>query len=115
MRTRRKRILELLSTLLLAAAILFISAHRDRTGETSPIVEWLWLSLLVIPVIRLAIEVRRDWLYRIDHGLCRDCGYDIRASAGQCPECGRPLAEHERVRLRRLSERENPMSSRGER
>jgi hypothetical protein len=43
-------------------------------------------ALLVGPVWRM-IAVRRR-RRRARAGLCLRCGYDLRASPGQCPECG---------------------------
>ena len=49
----------------------------------------LWAVAMVTalpPALRMRSRYRR-W-YRRRHGLCRVCGYDLRASAGPCPECG---------------------------
>jgi hypothetical protein len=43
---------------------------------------WAWL-----------FQTRRRRDRRSRRGLCRSCGYDLRASAGRCPECGAVPAE----------------------
>ena len=43
---------------------------------------WWWF------VHRAATERDR----RRAHGLCRECGYDLRAASERCPECGTPVA-----------------------
>lgn len=47
---------------------------------------WLALPFAVMPLIWVWRErrSRRRWF----RGLCMDCGYDLRASPGRCPECG---------------------------
>lgn len=63
---------------------------------------WLAVACLIWPGWRFVAWLRSDSevLRRIDYGLCRDCGYDIRQSIGHCPECGRRVKPHEGVRLR---------------
>lgn len=57
-----------------------------------------WPSCLVWSFVRDIRRNRRE-LYRIDHGLCLSCGYDIRSHSGRCPECGRELKPYENVKL----------------
>lgn len=43
--------------------------------------------LLILPAFKLRTLIRRR--QRIAAGHCVRCGYDLRASSGRCPECGK--------------------------
>jgi predicted amidophosphoribosyltransferase len=49
------------------------------------------VALFAAPPALAVIRWRRR-LKRDARGLCRGCGYDLRASPGRCPECGRDAA-----------------------
>jgi predicted RNA-binding Zn-ribbon protein involved in translation (DUF1610 family) len=77
------------------------SFHRNAYGFTDPksgpliwsvtVPIWFLLVLLSIPpAFWLRRTVRR--YRRNKKGLCLQCGYDIRASADRCPECGSAIA-----------------------
>ena len=53
---------------------------------------WFLLSLVITPLFITVIQ-----LWRTHHpGTCGRCGYDLRASSGYCPECGRPFDPDDR-------------------
>ncbi len=66
-----------------------------KLGHTAVVaIPWWFLCLLItslflpaaVPSIRSHTARRRERL-----GLCRKCGYDLRASKDRCPECGTPI------------------------
>jgi hypothetical protein len=52
--------------------------------------DWFPFLLCVPLPIAWLVAYRRRWRgrRREQGGLCRACGYDLRASPGRCPECG---------------------------
>jgi len=66
-----------------------LSLSPQLTPKYSALLVPYWFLALVsgVPVwVTARQSLRRRRRERL--GLCRACGYDIRASSGQCPECG---------------------------
>lgn len=69
----------------------FTSGNIDRTWFAS---EFYAAGVLGIPTLLLGIPAawRHGQSRRLKlAGCCRRCGYDLRASIGRCPECGRAI------------------------
>jgi predicted RNA-binding Zn-ribbon protein involved in translation (DUF1610 family) len=66
----------------------YVSADMFGWGIAAP--HWVWaLVLTTIPIFWwLVWREGEETRERQSGGLCRSCGYDIRASDQRCPECG---------------------------
>jgi hypothetical protein len=67
----------------------FTALRGDRPFDTWAVGVPLWAIALLgglLPLVRFVALVRRRRAAR--RGLCRSCGYDLRASPDRCPECG---------------------------
>jgi len=64
-----------------------VHVHNTDVGSGIP----LWALVAVTAVLPLHWGLRFVRTLRARRrrpGLCRRCGYDLRATPGQCPECG---------------------------
>jgi hypothetical protein len=61
-----------------------------QLGFVAP--DWLVGLAIAFPGLVFGFRRLRSCSSRAQ-GLCRECGYDLRGSTGQCPECGSPRAE----------------------
>jgi hypothetical protein len=69
--------------------------HRPGGALRIGIPFWLPLLFTIVPPLWWLFS-KMQKLHRRRDGLCRECGYDLRASRERCPECGTPISVNER-------------------
>jgi hypothetical protein len=88
---------------LLLCVVAMVLLLLDGMNDTAPFFDsnrlgWLvsCSSVVLLTAILPALWLRswqhshlRRW--RMAHGFCPVCGYDLRASKDRCPECGTPM------------------------
>jgi hypothetical protein len=69
--------------------------RQNRVFATRQLACPYWFIMLLTAILPAArLVARRRWARRsrMRPGLCRNCGYDCRATPDRCPECGTALA-----------------------
>ncbi len=81
----------------LCRTLTLLPGQTVREGDMLRSVEWVNLPywpaiavLSVLPMVWLLVTLRRSGrrAFRARFGRCLNCGYDVRATPGRCPECG---------------------------
>ena len=68
-----------------------IGGDMGDYGHFATLPLWfLMLCFAVAPAVRILQLYRKRKARRL--GLCEECGYDLRATPGRCPECGHEAA-----------------------
>ena len=62
----------------------------QRMTYEAVIPHWLFLFVSLTPFMVTTLR-QRSRTARHGRGLCANCGYDLRATPTQCPECGTPI------------------------
>ena len=88
----KRRLINVLATLALAPALCLVTAAlwaQSDNGRysTARVPLWAILSLALLPGIWWLLK-RLIGRRRSRAGMCRTCGYDLRATLERCPECG---------------------------
>jgi hypothetical protein len=68
-----------------------LSVARIRRYQLAVSLWWPVVIFSLLPIWWAARRPARLRQWRQVHGLCLKCGYDLRASADKCPECGKPV------------------------
>jgi hypothetical protein len=72
----------------------------------------LWLPAILVVAFQVRWKVRQRRSQQL--GECVACSYDLRGSveSDRCPECGRPIGDADRARIREAIAREEALKSR---
>jgi hypothetical protein len=94
----------------IAAIALVVYVLSDLSFGRQPSAKLLLstLGMIIAPLATMVVGKqyvgRLRSRRRLEILYCEGCGYDLRASSGQCPECGRPIPEGRDEVARRLRE-----------